>query len=535
MDPETDSDAPGRILLSTYSCSAEEEGWIRACPGLERAECQPIRLPVSGSDQWVDLLVTGASLENRLNLMATVSDWNHPPVTVCILPEKLPEADRRYLRTHPRIGRSVFFCEPSPESLGTAMAEALAWHRERGDRFLDDATACPYTGDQISPRWLFEAMMAHLDEYLYFKDEMSRFLAVSQYLVEKCRQSFPHEVLGADDFAFFDERHAREAYEDEMKIVRGEISELHKEEPIRRDGEERWVDSRKYPLRTRSGFLAGSFGISRDITEAKRLRMAMEQTNERMLNELDLARNLQRTLLQQSLPDFGGPDLGGKFAFASEYVPSFLLSGDFYSLSRTPDGKAGILIADVMGHGVRSAMVTAMIRIAVQQLQKKADDPAGFLDRLNRILHNAVSRSNQSLFATALYGTLDFESGDFSFVQAGARHGLMVRPGGGASPDPFSETEPSPALGLFADAAYPASTVRLEAGDSLFLFTDGATEAADADGTEYGEERLRRELVEQAGEPPAEQIAAILRSIMAHVGADDLEDDVCLVAVRRND
>lgn len=527
---------PPETPVSIHRCSPAEEGWIREYPGVETAGVETAQLPISGSDQRIDVLVTGSETENRLNLLATVSDWNRPPPTVCILP---PGADgeRRRLECHPRIGRSIFFCEPERTAVLDALARCFAFGRQRGDDFLGDATACPFTGEQISPRWLFESMMARLDEYLYFKDERSRFLAVSQYLVEKCRQSNPAEVLGKDDFSFFDRKHAEEAFADEMKIVRAELDEIDKDESIERDGEERWVASRKFPLRTRSGYFAGTFGISRDITDAKRLRQQLERSNRQILAELDLAKNLQETLIEQSSRAFDETAGDLPFAFATKYIPSSHLSGDFFSLRETPSGKAGILIADVMGHGVRSAMVTAMIQIAVRQLRKSADDPAEFLGRLNRVLHRSLNRSGQLLFATALYATLDPASGDFAFAQAGARHGIRSpdRADADPAPDPFRNRQPGPALGLLEEAAYETSGFGFGHGETILLFTDGITEAPSPAGEEFGEERLVRFLGEHRGESPAAIADRLIAAIRRHAGHREPADDICLVAIRRSD
>jgi len=259
--------------------------------------------------------------------------------------------------------------------------------------------------------------------------------------------------------------------------------------------------------------------------------MAMEKSNEQMLAELDLARNLQSTLLDQSLSNIDKHEEGAPFTLVTRYLPSFHLSGDYYSIRKTPDGNLGILIADVMGHGVRSAMVTAMIQIALEPLRKKADDPSAFISGLNNVLKRSINASKQTLFSTALYGTLNLESGVFSFVQAGARHGMLSRNGGDDSLDPFQAEETSPALGLFEDAEFTISRITLQPGDTLLLYTDGITEATNPAGEELGEIRLRDLISQNLASNLPNKIEEILTTLHSHVGGQKLQDDICLIGI----
>ena len=454
-------------------------------------------------------------------------------MAVCLLPEDTPAGEWDALHTHPRIGRCVFFSRSNRMDFFRALEQADEFRRRRETHAGEDSTSCPYSAEQISPRWLFESMMMYLDEYIYFKDDACRFLAVSQYLVEQCERKDPSEILGKDDFSFFDERHAREAFADEMKIVGGELSELDKEEAIDRRGEEHWVSSRKFPLRTRSGYVAGSFGISRDITEAKVLRQALEKSNEQMRAELEMAKSLQRTLLDPRIAGPGDTTGHDGVEFEAKYLPSFHLSGDFYSIRTTPSGRLGLLIADVMGHGVRSAMVTAMMRIAVQQLEKHSDKPADFLARLNQVIYRSLNATEQTIFATALYGTVDPRTGEFLHAEAGAHHAMLCGSGDAAEQAPLRHREPGPALGLFPDGEYEASPLSVGPDDTLLLFTDGVTEASDANGEEFGEARLRAFLAKNERETLLETMDALLAEVRLFTGTGRLEDDICLVGLRR--
>jgi len=516
------------MVVRHLGCTDSELDLLTTHRAFVRDRFEPIDLPISGTREPIEILVAGSLTDDMLNLAATVSDWNWPPVTICLFPETAADREIENLPLHPRIGRSIFACRNTGEAVDATLAAAGAFLKARAAAEFEDILGIPYTINNISPRWLFESMMETLDEYIYFKDDQSRFLAVSRYLVEQCGRAHPSEILGQTDFQFFDKRHAREAYADERKIAAGELPELHKEESLDKDDKRHWVLSRKFPLRTRSNYLAGSFGISRDITEAKELQQAIEQSNRRMQDELRLAKNLQRTLMGQRMPRFEAGPGGEPLQIAARYVPSFHLSGDFYSCRRTPSGAAAFLVADVVGHGVRAAMITAMIQIAVQQLDAHTDEPATFMSELNRIIHESVKPIDDTIFATAVFARLDLATSRLEFVQAGARHGASISRGDAKL---FSCGGIGPALGLLPDSAYEATSVAVDSGDEFVLYTDGLIEASRGDEV-FGEERLLKMLSIEAGTPWDPRFDRLLASMREFTGRGEMEDDVCLLAVR---
>jgi sigma-B regulation protein RsbU (phosphoserine phosphatase) len=373
--------------------------------------------------------------------------------------------------------------------------------------------------------------MEHLDEYIYFKDIDSRFLAVSRYLAESCGKDSPSDVLGKTDFEFFDATHAEEAFADEHKIATGQLKELHKEEVVQKNGNTIWVSSRKLPLHTRSNYLAGSFGLSRDITKEKLLHKKLEENYERMQSELLLARNLQSTLIRQNIPDFVDVSGHTQMDLATKYIPSFHLSGDFYSVTKMSDGNAAILVADVMGHGVRAAMVTAMIQLAVQQLQPFADQASEFMDRLNQMIQNMMQPVDQTIFATAVYCVVDLERKQLTYVQAGARHGVYVPASDFSRAAFFPSTHISPALGLIPDTKYTETSVKLYSGDEIVLYTDGVIEAA-IGNEEFSEKRLVDFLVEHRNEDLNRMLDSLIQSVQAFTQRTELDDDACLIGLR---
>jgi sigma-B regulation protein RsbU (phosphoserine phosphatase) len=504
---------------------------IQNYPGFSEAEIIAVELPITASEVDIDLLVAGPAATNLERLTATVSDWNLPPATLCIIDESEFEQQVELLSHHPRVGRSIFFCKNTPEAIQTGLDQTYAFYQKRASLNIDNSISGNYTTNNISPRWLFQTIMEHLDEYIYFKDGHSKFLAVSRYLAESCGKKEPSDVLGLCDFDLFDQEHAQEAYSDERKIATGELDELYKEEQIFKNGQPAWVASRKLPLHTRSNYLAGSFGLSRDITEAKELHQKLEENHERMHAELLLARNLQDTLIQQKVPEFLGADGCSTLQIASKYIPSFHLSGDFFSVIKTDQGGAAILVADVMGHGVRAAMVTAMIQIAVHQLRSYATQPAEFMTRLNEMMQRTMQPSGQTMFATAVYSYIDLESKQLTYVQAGARHGIHVPAEQTQDAAIFNSAPISPALGLLPETRYTEAATLLKPGDEIVLYTDGIVEAAIGD-EEYSEARLIDFLMEHRRETLPAMVDELLKSVQTFTHSKELDDDVCLIALR---
>jgi sigma-B regulation protein RsbU (phosphoserine phosphatase) len=271
--------------------------------------------------------------------------------------------------------------------------------------------------------------------------------------------------------------------------------------------------------------------MSRDITKEKELHQKLEQKHERMQAELVLARNLQDTLIQQRAPIFLNSEGCNTLEIATKYIPSFHLSGDFCSIVKTAEGGAAILMVDIMGHGVRAAMVTAMIQIAVHQLSDYASQPAEFMTRLNDIMQRTIQPSGQTMFATAAYHYIDLEAKQLTYVQAGARHGIHVPANNSKSASIFNSISISPALGLLPGTHYMEASTQLEPRDEIRLYTDGIVEAATGDG-EYSETRLVDFRINHRRDKLSDMIDALLQLVKEFTQTTKLDDDVCLIALR---
>jgi diguanylate cyclase (GGDEF)-like protein len=258
--------------------------------------------------------------------------------------------------------------------------------------------------------------------------------------------------------------------------------------------------------------------------------------------DLQLARALQQALLPQQYPSFPpsvSPDESA-LGFYHRYHAAAALSGDFFSVQRLSDTAVGVFICDVMGHGVRPAMFTAMLRSLIEELAPLAGDPGQFLGNINYRLMTILQRAGVTLFASAFYLVADAATGEMRYANAGHPVPvLMRRKTGSVLPLPEADTASGPALGVFEEAAYPVLNYSLEVNDVVVLFTDGLVEAKgfdassldEAEPEDYGEERLQMALERQMNLSPPALFDAIIAGLERFSGSSEFEDDLCLVAM----
>lgn len=250
--------------------------------------------------------------------------------------------------------------------------------------------------------------------------------------------------------------------------------------------------------------------------------------------DLEMAREFQIALLPSHYPEVPPATIHNplRLQFAHFYQPASTVGGDFFDLIELDDNRAGILIADVMGHGARSALVTAILRALVRNHSAVAADPGLFLTELNHHLREVISRSGQTLFVTAFFLVLDTHHGRASWAVAGHPPPLRVRRGSGKAPQPlWTESPHQPALGLIADAVFQTTESTLKSDDVFLLYTDGVIEAENPAGETFGIDRMSASLDEALDGPMAAMPAKIVCDVTAFQKRRHYDDDVCLVAV----
>lgn len=263
--------------------------------------------------------------------------------------------------------------------------------------------------------------------------------------------------------------------------------------------------------------------------EIEASRAEIVAKNKSIQEDLAMAREVQLALLPAAQLPFCVGD--HTLSIAHRYRPAGEMSGDFFDVLRVSDRATGILVCDVMGHGVRSALITAMARAMIEELRPFAGEPGKFLTRLNHGLTRILRRTAGLIFVTAAYAVVDVASGKLRYAQAGHPPPVRFFP---AEKRWFRMSCPSdvegPALGLIDDFIYSALETPFESGSRLLMFTDGLTEAADRSGEEFGAERLARTLGDYTSTPLEQMLDATLAAA-SKFSNEPLADDICLVAV----
>ena len=278
-------------------------------------------------------------------------------------------------------------------------------------------------------------------------------------------------------------------------------------------------------------------GLLRAVRSAlaqKQLADQVASCNAQARADLEMARHLQQSLLPASYPSFprSASPAESALRFCHRFCPAAELAGDFFSVFPLSEARAGVFICDVMGHGVRSALVTAMIRAMVDDAAARAADPGQFLGRINRRLAGLLKPADGPMFATAFYLTADVAAGRLRYAAAGHPPPLHLQRHAGVIAPLQVSPRPGPALGLFADATYAAGECALAVDDVILLFTDGLFEATAADGQEeYGQPRLLAAARQHLHLPPPDLCDALIADVRAFAGGAAFSDDVCLLSI----
>jgi sigma-B regulation protein RsbU (phosphoserine phosphatase) len=253
-----------------------------------------------------------------------------------------------------------------------------------------------------------------------------------------------------------------------------------------------------------------------------------------MEDDLKMAREIQLTMLPQQYPTFPrtASPAESAFQFTHRYLPAGTVGGDFFAVSALSETEAGVFICDVAGHGVRSALVTAMIRALAEELKPLATNPGQFLSKLNSDLHAILKHTGTPMLTTAFYLVADSKSGTMRYANAGHPKPLLIRRSAGrVEPLANATGKSQPVLGLFEDATYQTSEVKLDPKDLVMLFTDGLYEVQDRNEALYSQEMLVAGVQRRTQLPAPQLFDELLAEIRRFAAASAFDDDVCLVAL----
>ena len=392
---------------------------------------------------------------------------------------------------------------------------------------------------------LLKNLMNNIEDNIYFMDREGRIVLINPAGAKWLGFDSPEEVIGKTDLDIFTDEHGRTAFDDGQRIMEtGEPILGLEEKETWEDGHETWVSTSKMPMRDENGNTTGIVGISRDITKHQlseiklhQYAQRLTQINKQMEEELRMAANLQRAFLPQFYPDFPAPSEKRPVQFAHRYIASTLVSGDLCAVNKLNDTEAGVLIFDVMGHGVRAALITAVVHTMIGELTHRGLRPGEFLSEMNRQLRTILQTQDDFIFITASYLILNTKTGTLSGASAGHTIPFIVsRKNDQNSVTPLHATEKinGPALAVVENIEYDTFDIQLASGDSILMYTDGLIEEANEAGEEFGSERVKTKLQKQTHNDPKTLCDALVDTITEFNSGAVLTDDVCLLAFRWN-
>lgn len=257
-------------------------------------------------------------------------------------------------------------------------------------------------------------------------------------------------------------------------------------------------------------------GALKDGENAKIRLLSMER-------ELEVATRIQSSILPKVFPPF--PDRP-EFDIYATMQPAREVGGDFYDFFFVDEHHLGIVIGDVAGKGVGAALLMAVSRTFLKATALTGVTPGECVAHTNRFL---CADNETGLFVTLFYAIVDLRTGSIRFCNAGHNYPLLIRADGQCV---VLENQGGLVLGVLDDAVYETATLSMQTGDLLFLYTDGVTEAMNAQSLFFSEDELRKCLGSIEGKTSQNVIDAILAAISEHVSGHPQHDDITTLALR---
>lgn len=281
------------------------------------------------------------------------------------------------------------------------------------------------------------------------------------------------------------------------------------------------VDSAHMFSPRRVRILVGIANQAAIAIENARLQL-QEAERARLGRELELAQEIQRTLLPQAAPDVPGYQVAYRWRSARQ------VGGDFFDFMRLDPSRIGLVIADVSDKGIPAALYMMFARTIMRAVALSGRDPAQALQRANQLI---LSDSTSDMFVTAHYGVLHADSHRLVYSSAGHNLALHVRAAGGHIEE---LTASGLALGIVDDVQFEQKTIDLAEGDVILFYTDGAIDTLDPGGAEFGSDRLAALLSEHRSRSAEAIAAAIDEGVSAWAAGEPQFDDFTLIVVKRD-
>jgi len=260
------------------------------------------------------------------------------------------------------------------------------------------------------------------------------------------------------------------------------------------------------PIRDDSGKIIGGIETFRDASS--------------IVHDLERAKAIQQLAMEKDIPECIG------LTFTTHYIPREIVGGDYYAIKNLGDNRYGLILADVMGHGIAAALYTMHLSSLWNRYHPLLKNPVEFLGRVNKEL--AVVVKQEGSFATAVCGLVDLNKNVFRFASAGGPEIVLFHADGTYE----SSNSGGLPLGLMSDTGYEEFSAELHQGDSFVLFSDGAEEIKNREGKILGIDGLIEILKSRDYPQSPLQMEALEDALLKYSNSIRLEDDLTIIEVR---
>jgi len=389
-------------------------------------------------------------------------------------------------------------------------------------------------------RRLLETIIRILPCRLFIRDRDGRYLLVNEEYRNEIGIPLDYDIRGKEISEVIDDPGIPRVLAQDRKIVEsGEPIVDMLEYDMSILAGKRWVLTSKIPLRTGSESIEGIVGMSLDITDQKlaeekasKAKEALQRKNVQYEEELQVARELQEHLMAASFDDKRQYALSGaSWSLKASYLykPSQHLAGDFFHLIPLEQNQIGVLVCDVMGQGVKAALVTMLIRGLLSEIPTLLAHPSQTLQHLNKTLISLAQEEEFPRFVTATYLCIDLDAGTARISQAGHPRPIIQGDSNILSDCPSGAL--GPALGLIEEEEFASTEFPIQGSAQLYLFTDGILGLATKTGEEFGRNGLKEALSQAATTDISLGLQSIDDGLSAALDSEPASDDICVIAL----
>ena len=267
--------------------------------------------------------------------------------------------------------------------------------------------------------------------------------------------------------------------------------------------------------------------ITKTLSQVETTRRAIEEHDQlvSVRRDLSLATRIQQSIVPRVFPPFPGRT---EFDIYAEMITAKEVGGDFYDFFLLDDDHLGFVVGDVSGKGVPAAIFMAMSRTLLKATAAQVRDAGECLKRVNDLL---IPENKASMFVTIFYGILNTKTGELTFCNGGHNPPGRIRAGGETDLLPLTG---GPFVGAIPGLSFETGTMTLSPGDTLFVYTDGVTEATDPDAALFGDDRMLDSLKTNGRESLDHLVKSMLDGIDGFVRGAPQADDITMLALRFN-